>query len=76
MLLPNSRVLAKTSLIFSFSGSARMVIHVVVFRLQFRVELEFGEIWITNLIHKFHTSLPFIFMTGVQPPGPHPKSPI
>ena len=53
-----------------------MVIHVVVFRLQFRVELEFGEIWITNLIHKFHTSLPFIFMTGVQPPGPHPKSPI
>ena len=37
------------------------------------------EIWKTldkNLIHKFHTSLPFIFMTGVQPPGPHPKSPI
>ena len=28
------------------------------------------------LIHKFHTLLPFIFMTGVQPPGPHPKSPI
>ena len=37
------------------------------------------EIWKNldkNLINKFHTSLPFIFMTGVQPPGPHPKSPI
>ena len=60
MLLPNSRVLAKTSLIFSFSGSARMVIHVVVFRLQFRVELEFGEIWIqissTNFIPRCRLS--------------------
>ena len=37
------------------------------------------EIWKNldkNLINTFHTSLPFIFMTGVQPPGPHPKSPI
>ena len=29
-----------------------------------------------NLTHKFPTLFPFIFMTGVQPPGPHPKSPI
>ena len=37
------------------------------------------EIWKNldkNLINTFHTSLPLIFMTGVQPPGPHPKSPI